>query len=83
MMKYKEWYKKGVELGYLRKYTTNLVDGLISNIQMLEKAFTQSVKDKLGKDGTEKMEKYGHQLYWLMIQRDMMDDSRYWKETDV
>ena len=83
MMEYKEWYKEGVELGYLRKYTTNLVDGLISNIQMLEKAFTQSVKDKLGKDGTEKMEKYGHQLYWLMIQRDMMDDSRYWKETDV
>ena len=82
-MEYKEWYKKGVELGYLRKYTTNLVDGLISNIQILEKAFTQSVKDKLGKDGTEKMEKYGHQLYWLMIQRDMMDDSRYWKETDV
>ena len=82
-MQYKDWYKKGVELGYLRKYTTNLVDGLVSNIQMLEKAFTQSVQDKLGKDGTEKMEKYGHQLYWLMIQREMMDNDDYWKETNV
>jgi len=82
MMKYKDWYKKGVELGYLRKYTTRLVDGLASNIQMFQKAFTQSVQDKLGKDGTEKMEKYGHQLYWLMIQRDMMDNEQYWKVTD-
>ena len=82
MMKYKDWYKKGVEQGYLRKYTTRLVDGLASNIQMFQKAFTQSVQDKLGKDGTEKMEKYGHQLYWLMIQRDMMDNEQYWKVTD-
>ena len=81
-MEYKEWYSVGVEKGYLRKYTTNLVDGLASNIQILEKAFTQSVQDKLGKGGTEKMEKYGHQLYWLMIQRDMMDNDDYWKETD-
>ena len=81
-MEYKEWYSVGVEKGYLRKYSTRLVDGLASNIQMLEKAFTQSVQDKLGKSGTEKMEKYGHQLYWLMIQRDMMDNDDYWKETD-
>ena len=81
-MKYKEWYSVGVEQGYLRKYTTRLVDGLASNILMFQKAFTPSVQDKLGKGGTEKMEKYGHQLYWLMIQRDMMDDDRYWKETD-
>ena len=81
-MKYKDWYKKGVELGYLRKYTTNLVSGLISNIQMLEKAFTQSVQDKLGKSITKKMDEMGPQLYWLDIQRDMMDNEQYWKETD-
>ena len=52
-MEYKEWYSVGVEQGYLRKYTTRLVDGLASNIQMLEKTFTQSVQDKIGKDGTE------------------------------
>ena len=83
MMKYKEWYSVGVEQGYLRKYTTRLVAKLASNIQMLEKEFTQSVQDKHGKDETEKMEKYGHQLYWLMIQRDMMDNDDYWEETNV
>ena len=66
-MKYDEWYNKGVELGYLRKYTTSMVATLASNIQMLEKAFTQSVQDQLGKSQTEMMEKYGNQLYWLMI----------------
>jgi len=49
---------------------------------MLEKAFTPSVKDKIGKSTTDTMEKYGHQLYWLMIQRDMMDNEKYWEETD-
>ena len=81
-MKYKDWYSVGVEQGYLRKYTTRLVNGLASNIQMLEKTFTQSVQDKIGKDGTKKMDEMGHQLYWLMIQRDMMDNEQYWKETD-
>ena len=80
-MKYDEWYNKGVELGYLRKYTTSMVATLASNIQMLEKAFTQSVQDQLGKSQTEMMEKYGNQLYWLMIQRDMMDNDDYWNET--
>ena len=83
MMEYKEWYSVGVEQGYLRKYSTRLVDGLASNIKMFQKAFTPSVQDKIGKSTTDTMEKYWHQLYWLMIQRDMMDDSRYWKETDV
>ena len=81
-MEYKEWYSVGVEQGYLRKYSTRLVDGLASNIKMFQKAFTPSVKDKIGKSTTDTMEKYGHQLYWLMIQRDMMDDERYWEETD-
>ncbi len=80
-MKYDEWYNKGVELGYLRKYTTSMVATLASNIQMLEKAFTQSVQDQLGKSQTEMMEKYGNQLYWLMIQRDMMDNDDYWNES--
>ncbi len=80
-MKYDEWYNKGVELGYLRKYTTSMVGTLASNIQMLEKAFTQSVQDQLGKSQTEMMEKYGNQLYWLMIQRDMMDNDDYWNES--
>ena len=83
MMKYKEWYSVGVEQGYLRKYTTRLVDGLASNIKMFQKAFTPSVQDKIGKSTTDTMEKYGYQLYWLMIQRDMMDNEKYWEETDV
>ena len=82
VMKYKEWYRDGVEQGYLRKYTTRLVDGLASNIQMLEKAFTQSVQDKLGKSTTKKMDEMGHQMYWLITQRGMMDNDQYWKETD-
>jgi len=82
-MAYKEWYSVGVEQGYLRKYTTNLVDGLISNIEMFQKSFTQSVQDKLGKSATKQMDDMGHQLYWLGIQRDMMDNEKYWEETDV
>jgi len=82
-MEYKEWYKEGVELGYLRKYTTNLVDGLVSNILMFQKVFTPSVQDKIGKSTTKKMDDMGHQLYWLGIQRDMMDSEKYWEETDV
>ena len=50
---------------------------------MFQKAFTPSVQDKIGKSTTDTMEKYGHQLYWLMIQRDMMDNEKYWEETDV
>ena len=80
MMKYKEWYSVGVEQGYLRKYTTRLVDGLIKNIVMFQKAFTPSVQDKLGKSGTKQMDEMGHQLYWLIIQRDMMNNSEYWNE---
>jgi len=82
-MEYKEWYSVGVELGYLRKYTTNLVDGLISNIEMFQKAFTPSVQNKLGKSVTKKMDEMGPQLYWLDIQRDMMNNEQYWEETDV
>ena len=81
-MEYKEWYSVGVEKGYLRKYTTNLVDGLISNIEMFQKAFTPSVQNKLGKSVTKKMDEMGPQLYWLDIQRDMMDSEKYWEETD-
>ena len=51
-MKYKDWYSVGVEQGYLRKYTTRLVDGLASNIKMFQKAFTPSVQNKLGKSVT-------------------------------
>jgi len=82
-MKYTEWYSVGVELGYLRKYSTRLVDGLASNIKMFQKAFTPSVQNKLGKSVTKKMDEMGPQLYWLDIQRDMMDNDDYWKETDV
>ena len=82
-MKYTEWYSVGVELGYLRKYSTRLVDGLASNIKMFQKAFTPSVQNKLGKSVTKKMDEMGPQLYWLDIQRDMMDSEKYWEETDV
>jgi hypothetical protein len=81
-MKYTEWYSVGVELGYLRKYSTRLVDGLASNIKMFQKAFTPSVQNKLGKSVTKKMDEMGPQLYWLDIQRDMMDSEKYWEETD-
>ena len=81
-MEYKEWYSVGVEKGYLRKYTTRLVDGLASNIKMFQKAFTPSVQNKLGKSVTKKMDEMGPQLYWLDIQRDMMDSEKYWEETD-
>ena len=81
-MEYLDWYKTGVEKGYLRKYTTRLVDGLASNIKMFQKAFTPSVQNKLGKSVTKKMDEMGPQLYWLDIQRDMMDSEKYWEETD-
>jgi len=77
-MEYKDWYDKGVELGYLREYTTNLVDGLISNIVMFQMAFDKSVQDKLGKSATKKMDEMGHQMYWLITQRGMMDNDDYW-----
>ena len=82
-MKYKDWYSVGVEQGYLRKYSTRLVDGLASNIKMFQKAFTPSIQDKIGKSTTKKMDEMGPQLYWLDIQRDMMDNEKYWEETDV
>ncbi len=82
-MEYKEWYSVGIEQGYLRKYSTRLVDGLASNIKMFQKVFTPSVQDKIGKSTTKKMDDMGHQLYWLEIQREMMDNKSYWEETDV
>jgi hypothetical protein len=82
-MEYKEWYSVGIEQGYLRKYSTRLVDGLASNIKMFQKAFTPLVQDKIGKSTTKKMDDMGHQLYWLEIQREMMDNKSYWEETDV
>jgi hypothetical protein len=81
-MDYKDWYKTGVELGYLRAYTTRLIDGLMSNVDKLEGAFTKSVQEKLGKSKIDKMESMGKLKYWIMVQRDMMDNDQYWKETD-
>lgn len=79
-MNYDEWYNEGIEKGYVREYTTKFVDALISNVEDLERAFTPSVKSKLGKSVIKQMDDMGHQKYWLMIQRDMMKDDDYWDE---
>jgi len=80
-MNYKNWYKTGVEQGYLKTYSTRLIDGLMSNVKKLDGAFTKSVQDKLGKSMTEKMKDMGKVKYWIMVQRDMMDNEDYWNET--
>jgi hypothetical protein len=82
-MEYLDWYKTGVEQGYLKTYSTRLIDGLMSNVDKLDGALTKSVQDKLGKSMTEKMKDMGKVKYWIMIQRDMMENKKYWEETDV
>ena len=53
--------------------------GLLDNVEVLKQAYTQSVKDKLGKDLTDKMKEDGD-FYWLNIQLDMMGNDEYWEE---
>ena len=45
-MEYLDWYKTGVEQGYLKTYSTRLIDGLMSNVKKLDGPFTKSVQDK-------------------------------------
>ena len=45
---------------------------------MLKQACNQSVKEKLSKDLTDRMNEEGD-LYWLNIQLDMMSNSEYWE----
>ena len=79
-MKYKDWYKTGVKQGYLKTYSTRLIDGLMSNVDKLDGAFTKSVQDKLGKTKSQ-IKDMGKVKYWIMVQRDMMDNEDYWNET--
>ena len=75
---YDDWFNKGVEGDYLRYYTLKTIRGLLDNVDVLKRAYTQSVKDKLGKDLTDKMKEDGD-FYWLNIQLDMMAMKEYWK----
>ena len=53
--------------------------GLLDNVEVLKQAYTQSVKDKLGKDLTDKMKEDGD-FYWLNILLNMMTEDEYWNE---
>ena len=77
-MKYEDWYNEGVKNNHLKYYTLKTMKGLLDNVEVLKQAFTQSVKDKLGKDLTDRMKDEGD-LYWLNIQLDMMSNDEYWK----
>ena len=77
-MRYEDWYKEGVKNGHLKYYTLKTMRGLLDNVEVLKQAFTQQVKDKLGKDLTDKMNEEGD-YYWLNIQLDMMANDEYWK----
>ena len=46
---YDDWFNKGVEGDYLRYYTLKTIRGLLDNVDVLKRAYTQSVKYKLGK----------------------------------
>ena len=77
-MEYEDWYNEGVKNNHLKYYTLKTMKGLLDNVEVLKQAFTQQVKDKLGKDLTDRMKDEGD-LYWLNIQLDMMSNDEYWK----
>jgi len=79
---YDDWYSKGVEGDYLRFYTLKTIKGLLDNVEVLKRAYNQSVKDKLGKDLTDKMKEDGD-FYWLNIQLDMMAVKEYWDDKSI
>ena len=83
MMEYKDWYKKGVELGYVKKYTINFMDGLLDSLVDLDKALTPSIHKQLGSRYKDKIEKMGKQSWGLWVLRNMMDGDEYWENTDV
>jgi len=76
---YDDWYNKGVQGDYLRFYTLKTIKGLLDNVEVLKRAFTQSVQDKLGTDATKKMKEDG-EMYWLNIQLGMMENDGYWEK---
>jgi hypothetical protein len=79
---YDDWYNKGVKGDYLRFYTLKTIKGLLDNVEVLKRAYNQSVKDKLGKDLTDKMKEDGD-FYWLNIQLDMMAVKEYWDDKSI
>ena len=77
-VKYKDWYNQGVKNGYMKKYTINLIDGMMKNNDLFMKSLTPSVLSKLGKYEEEKMT----DRFWIFIQRDMMTNDKYWEEIE-
>ena len=78
MMKYEDWFKEGVRNNHLKHYTLKTMKGLFENVELMKQAFNQSVKDKLGKELTDRMKDEG-ELYWLNIQLDMMTKDEFWE----
>tara|TARA_X000000368_G_scaffold358652_1_gene301674 strand:+ start:310 stop:555 length:246 start_codon:yes stop_codon:yes gene_type:complete len=78
-MKYEDWFNEGIRNKHLKHYTLNTMKGLLDNVEVLKQAYTQSVKDKLGKDLTDKMKEDGD-FYWLNILLNMMTEDEYWNE---
>ena len=44
---YEDWFTQGLEGDYLRFYTLKTIRGLLDNVELLKRAYNQSVKDKL------------------------------------
>ena len=59
-MRYEDWYKEGIKKDHLKYYTLKTMRGLLDNVEVLKQAFTQSVKDKLGKDLTDKIDLWSY-----------------------